>query len=140
MSIRRVSPKEAQALLAEGYVYVDVRSIEEWEAGHPAGSQNLPLLLRGATGLIPNPDFVAIFGRTYSKDAKIVIGCKAGGRSKKAIEMLEPHGYTQLIDQRAGYDGVRDAFGQLQEAGWAEEGLPTASGGGAGAYAELSRR
>jgi rhodanese-related sulfurtransferase len=41
---RRVSPQEAKDLMdKEGYVYVDVRSIPEFEAGHPAGAFNVPI-------------------------------------------------------------------------------------------------
>ena len=37
MPVKRVSPEDAQRLMdKEGYVYVDVRSIPEFEAGHQA--------------------------------------------------------------------------------------------------------
>ena len=38
--VRQVSPEEAQALLSEGYRYVDVRSEREFAEGHPAGAFN----------------------------------------------------------------------------------------------------
>ena len=45
MSLTRVSPKDARDLMEkDGYAYVDVRSIPEFEAGHPEGAYNVPLL------------------------------------------------------------------------------------------------
>jgi hypothetical protein len=48
----------------------------------------------------------------------------------QALVALEARGYTHLVDQRAGWGGVRDAFGQLTEKGWPQEGLPTDVGAG----------
>ncbi|HEY3253455.1 MAG TPA: rhodanese-like domain-containing protein, partial [Polyangiaceae bacterium] len=42
--IKPVTPEEAAELLSQGHVYVDVRSEPEFEAGHPAGALNVPLL------------------------------------------------------------------------------------------------
>lgn len=45
MNVTTVSPEEARGLMErEGYTYIDVRSIPEFEAGHPAGAVNVPLL------------------------------------------------------------------------------------------------
>ena len=140
MSVKRVSPEEAKALLDnEEYVYVDVRSIPEFEAGHPPGSYNVPLLHMSPAGMKPNPDFAAVFESSFPKDTKIVVGCKAGGRSLRAAQMLMQIGYEQIVDQRAGFDGARDAFGQLQEPGWKPAGLEVTTEPEAGrSYAELA--
>jgi rhodanese-related sulfurtransferase len=61
MSVKRVSPEEAQTLVEdEGYVYVDVRSIPEFEAGHPKGANNVPWKHMDARGASDNEDFVAV--------------------------------------------------------------------------------
>jgi rhodanese-related sulfurtransferase len=126
---RRVSPQEAQALVQdEGYVYVDVRSVPEYEGGHPAGSYNVPFMHASPAGMQPNPDFVQVMERTFPKDAKLVLGCMSGNRSMRAIGVLAPLGYTTLVDQRAGWGGAKDAFGRVSEAGWSGAGLPTAAG------------
>jgi rhodanese-related sulfurtransferase len=125
---RKVSPAEAKALQAEGYTYVDVRSVPEFEQGHPAGAVNIPLMHRGPAGMSPNPEFVAVFSANFSKDAKLVIGCLAGGRSARAVEALTQAGFTGLVDQRAGFGGVRDGAGRVLEAGWADAGLPVEAG------------
>ena len=45
MAVRHVDVKEAHQLqTAEGYTYVDVRSVQEYEQGHRAGVQNVLLL------------------------------------------------------------------------------------------------
>lgn len=129
MSFKRVSPQEAQDLVAnEGWIFVDVRSVPEFEAGHPTGSYNVPISHAVAGGMAPNPDFLAVMEKRFPKDAKIVLGCRSGGRSMRAAALLQQAGYEHLIDQRAGWDGSRDAFGRVQEAGWSAAGLPTATG------------
>ena len=42
--VKRVTPPEASTLLGEGWVYLDVRSIPEFDDGHPPGAANVPLL------------------------------------------------------------------------------------------------
>lgn len=120
MAVRRVSPAEAAALVEQdGYLYLDVRSVPEFEAGHPAGAYNLPLLHMGAFGLTPNAAFMAECEQAFPKDAKLVVGCKSGARSLQAASMLLAAGYRDVIDQRAGFDGA-------MEPGWRPAGLPVA--------------
>jgi rhodanese-related sulfurtransferase len=121
MSVRRVTPTEAASLLAEGYVYLDVRSVPEFEQGHPEGAYNVPLAHLGPGGMSPNPRFLAVVERHFSKDARLVVGCKAGGRSAQATAMLAAAGFTQLADQCGGFDGGL-------EPGWRQAGLPTGTG------------
>jgi rhodanese-related sulfurtransferase len=140
-NITRVSPAEAKRLVDEdGYVYVDVRSVPEYEAGHPAGAANVPLLHAGPGGMTPNPDFLAVMSAAYPKDAKLVLGCRSGQRSLRAAEALAAAGYATLVDQRAGFDGARNAFGGIAEAGWAAEGLPVETNTAGGAYADVLKR
>ncbi len=129
MAIRRVSPQEAHALVTnEGYVHVDVRSVPEYEGGHPAGSYNVPIAHATPSGMQPNADFLAVMTARFPKDTKLLLGCMSGNRSMRAAGALEAAGYTVLVDQRAGWGGSKDPFGRVQEAGWAASGLPTATG------------
>ena len=124
MPIKRVSPEDAQALIEkEGYVYVDVRSIPEFEAGHPKGAYNVPWKHMDAGGVSDNDDFVPVMEKAFGKDAKLVLGCKSGGRSLAAAQTLVEEGFSQVVDQRAGYAGGMGPQGP--EAGWAPKGLPT---------------
>ena len=130
--IQRVSPAEASAKVAEGWTYVDVRTVQEFESGHPAGSLNVPISLMGPSGMTPNAEFLRVIESMFAKDARIIVACKAGVRSLKAAQMLVAAGFTNVIDQRAGWDGVRSPFGQLTEKGWAHVGLPTEAGAPSG--------
>jgi rhodanese-related sulfurtransferase len=121
---KRVLPKEAAALLAEGWVYLDVRSIPEFDEGHPAGASNIPLLHHQNGRMAPNPDFKRVVEAAFPKDAKIVVGCKMGGRSMQAATLMESAGFTNVVDMRGGFHGERDGFGRASVPGWASEGLP----------------
>jgi rhodanese-related sulfurtransferase len=139
--LTRISPQEALAKMNEGYVYVDVRSEPEFVEGHPTGAVNVPIMHMGAGGMTPNPDFLKVMTASFPKDGKIVVGCKAGGRSRRAAQALTAQGYTSILDQRAGWDGARDSFGQVTEPGWSRAGLPSETGEPAGrAYADLRKR
>jgi rhodanese-related sulfurtransferase len=121
MSVRRVSPEEAKALIDQGYVYVDVRSIPEFEAGHPEGAYNVPIAHLGRAGMAPNADFLTVVEKTFAKDARLVLGCKSGSRSLQAASILQSVGFTNVVDQRAGFDGAPGS------PGWRVQGLPTSS-------------
>jgi rhodanese-related sulfurtransferase len=102
---KRVSSKEANDLLAAGWKYVDVRSIPEFEQGHPPGAFNVPLLHLSPSGqMMPNPEFVPVFQKHFQKGDKLVLGCKAGSRSLKAAQLLASLGYTELVDTTGGFD------------------------------------
>jgi rhodanese-related sulfurtransferase len=127
MAVKRISPEEARDLMdKEGYVYLDVRSVPEFAAGHPTGAYNIPLLDMGPAGMSPNPNFLAVAEKSFPRDARLVVGCKAGGRSAKAAALLEQAGFTNLVDQRAGYDGAPLPTGS-GEPGWRPKGLPTST-------------
>ena len=114
-SVIRISPAEAHAkMTTEGFTYVDVRTPEEFAEGRPAGSVNVPL----------GDEFVREMEAKFARDARIVVGCKAGGRSLRAATALVGAGFTNVLDQRAGFDGARGAFGEVSEPGWSRAGLP----------------
>jgi rhodanese-related sulfurtransferase len=119
MAVKRISPKEAHALLGEGYTYLDVRSVPEFDQGHAPGAKNAPLLHMGPGGMTPNPDFLAVVGAAFPKDAKLVVACKAGGRSQRAAMMMEAVGFSQLVEMRGGWSG------EGGEPGWSAIGLPS---------------
>jgi rhodanese-related sulfurtransferase len=118
MAVRRVSPREAADLMdQDGWSYLDVRSVPEFDAGHPAGAYNIPLLHMEGPRLVPNAAFVTECERVFPNDTKLVVGCKSGGRSLQAASMLQAAGYTAVVDQRAGFDGGG-------KPGWRQAGLP----------------
>ncbi|HEY8088566.1 MAG TPA: rhodanese-like domain-containing protein [Polyangiaceae bacterium] len=140
-NVTRISPQEASAKLAEGWTYVDVRTTEEFEAGHVPGAVNVPIALAGPGGMVPNGDFVRVMSAAFPRDARLVVGCKSGGRSLRAAQVLIDAGYTSVVDQRAGWDGARNAFGQVTEPGWSRAGLPVEEGpSSGGSWDELKKK
>jgi rhodanese-related sulfurtransferase len=133
---KTATPDEVKALLAEGYVYVDVRTEAEFAAGHPEGAINVPVSFKG----VQNPEFLPVLERALGKDAKIVLGCQSGPRSKRAAGALEAAGFTDIVEMPAGVAGGRDEFGRPL-AGWVACGLPMQSGAPAGtSYADVKAR
>ena len=125
----RISPAEAHAkMTSEGFTYVDVRTEDEFAAGHPAGAFNVPIMVAGAGGLEQNADFASVMERVFAKDTPIIVGCKMGGRSARAASAMVAAGFTRVLDQRAGWDGTRGPFGELAEPGWSRASLPTETG------------
>lgn len=88
------SPKK----LADTTVVYDVRTPEEFAAGHAVGAINLPLANIQA-GSYPE----------VSKDSPIAVYCRSGNRSSEATRILENAGYTDITDI--------GAYGSLQEYG-----------------------
>ncbi len=132
ITVQRVTPDEAKTLLESGVelTYLDVRSEEEFRAGHVPDAVNIPLLQRGpsGTGLVPNPAFLAQVNARFSKDKRLITACLRGGRSLKAAQLLIGDGFSAVIDMRGGYDGELSATGQLTCPGWARRGFPTTTG------------
>ena len=136
---KRVLPKEAASLMGEGWVYLDVRSIPEFEAGHPTGAMNIPLLHHQNGMMVPNDAFQPMVEKHVPKDCKVLVGCKMGGRSAQAAAFMEALGYTQVLDVRAGFLGEQDMMGRISCPGWVDEGLPVSKEAEPGrSYADLS--
>jgi rhodanese-related sulfurtransferase len=109
----------------EGHVYLDVRTVEEFELGHPEGAYNVPWQL--VRGQEPNPDFGRVVERAFAHDQPLIVGCRTGQRSVPASAALLALGFVHVVEQHAGYAGKRDAFGGVVERGWEQVGLPTAT-------------
>lgn len=137
---KRIAPPEAAALLKDGWTYVDVRSVPEFADGHPAGAFNVPLRHMGPGGMSPNADFQRVIEAHFPKDAKLVIGCKSGGRSLQAATILEGAGYTSVVEMRGGFLGESDPFGRVSTPGWVAAGLPCETTAPGCTWSELSSK
>lgn len=128
MTFQTRNPAGVKQLLEEDpeYVYVDVRTVEEFEQGHVPGAYNVPILFRSQMGMQPNAEFLAVMKRLFAKERKLVLGCKAGGRSERACELLEGQGYRNLVNMAGGFHGATDMSGSVLEPGWAMCGFETA--------------
>ncbi len=124
---KTVTPENAQALMQQGYSYIDVRNEIEYEQGHPAGAYNVPLTQMTDFGPEPNDSFVEVMNHHFGPNAKLVIGCSAGIASRQAVTLLTQAGFMDVVDQKAGFVGCRDAFGR-KSPGWVDCGLPVEYG------------
>jgi rhodanese-related sulfurtransferase len=122
MTIRHVNVQQAHQAQASGATYLDVRSVPEFEAGHPEGAYNIPLLhLDPATHQMrPNREFLEVVRATFPPDTQLVIGCKVGGRSAQACELLSSAGYQDVANVLGGFSGSP----QTGHQGWVQAGLP----------------
>ena len=128
--MKEINAQEAHDLMQRdpGYIYLDVRSIPEFEAGHPPGAINIPIAhFSPGSGMSPNADFTAVVQAALPKDSKLVVGCKSGGRSARACEIISQMGYTNVTNVRSGFVGAMDNSGRVTEPGWSMLNLPTCS-------------
>ena len=90
-----ITPKELQARLAEGnhLRIIDVREPHEWEISHIEGAQ-----------LIPLGTLAARMNELDSAE-DIVLMCKSGSRSARALELLRTAGFRKLKNLKGGVNG-----------------------------------
>ena len=129
MAIEQVTPREAHAQREAdpALPYLDVRSIPEFEQGHPAGAFNIPLMHFNAVqqGLEPNPDFERVVQAAFPPERPIIVGCQMGGRSLRAAQVMAQLGFQELRNVAGGFGGGEDEYGEPVE-GWLDAGLPVA--------------
>ncbi len=135
MAVKEITPNEAHDLLQKepDCVYVDVRTEQEFCAGHPEGAVNIPIAFPDpGRGMALNQDFVKVMESHFSKEKKIIVGCQAGPRSEAAARMLMEAGYQDVANMQGGFGGMRDPFGRVVAPGWSSLGLPVSQENGAG--------
>ena len=129
MDVKRIDTEEARVLLdsEEGYTYLDVRTEEEFAAGHVPAAVNISVVEKNpmGPGLVPNPDFSSQVEQQFDKDRKIITLCLRGVRSMQAATMMMALGYTEVVDMQGGYDAEMDARGNVVVEGWARRNFPT---------------
>ena len=74
-------------------ILVDIRTPEEFSQGHLKDAINIDFF---------DDDFVQNFEKQFDKNDTIYIHCKSGGRSSKAVQLLEGLGYKNLIHLDGG--------------------------------------
>ncbi len=68
--------------------FIDVRTQQEYDAGHVASAELLPL----------NQLESKIESEIADKDTKIIVYCRSGNRSGQAQRLLNDMGYTNVYD------------------------------------------
>jgi rhodanese-related sulfurtransferase len=126
-TLARISPEEAKKFLdsGAGYVYLDVRTLPEFQDGHVPGAHCIPVLERAGGFMVPNERFVDSAIAKFGKETPIIVGCQHGVRSQRAAHMLAAAGFTNVSDMRGGFEGEMDHCGCVTYPGWTALGFPT---------------
>jgi rhodanese-related sulfurtransferase len=99
--VRTVTPAAALALVAGGAVVLDVRTAEEYAAGH----------LRQARNLSVADDFRTAVA-ALSRAGSYVVYCHSGNRSAQAAAVMKELGFTDVADA-GGLDALAAAGGDV---------------------------
>lgn len=87
-SYHKISAEEAKQMMdSQEVIIVDVRTLEEYNAGH----------IENAI-LIPNESISTEPSELDNKDAIILVYCRSGSRSKAASDKLVNLGYKNIYD------------------------------------------
>ena len=120
MNIEQISPQKAyEKMQKEGAIYLDVRTEAEFQEGHALDAVNIPVFFIQDENKQANPDFLDQVEKKFEADTVLVVGCRMGGRSQHACEILVNAGFTELNNIQGGFVGTPD------RSGWASLGLPT---------------
>jgi rhodanese-related sulfurtransferase len=80
-TVPEVGPEQARDLRDSGAVLLDVREIDEWQAGHAPDARFIPL------------GEVAARTNELPADRHIVAICRSGARSERATRFLRANGF-----------------------------------------------
>ena len=97
---RRITMQEAVEMMEKegNYIVLDVRTHEEFAAGHIPGAIVVPNETIGTEDIPQLPD----------KDQLIMVYCRSGNRSKQASDKLVKLGYTNIVE----FGGIIDWPGE----------------------------
>ena len=87
------------ALKADAWALVDVREVNEFDAGHVPGSVNMPLSSFAPSAL--------------PTDKPLVLICRSGARSAKAMSQARAAGVGEIRHYRGGVLGWANGGGEL---------------------------
>lgn len=105
--VDEVGPHEAETLVRDGALLLDVREDNEFAAGHAPEAAHLPM---------------SALQQRYTElpqDRRIVAVCRSGNRSGQVARALEGAGYD-IVNLKGGMQS------------WRDEGLPVVSDAGSG--------
>lgn len=88
-----VSPEEfEQRMQNEPGQLIDVRTLDEYEEGHLAGSTMIDYTAPGFEQKVAELD----------KNQTVYVYCRSGGRSGRSAAILEEMGFTKVVDLQGG--------------------------------------
>ena len=106
MTIQNISVQSLNETMNDhhpDFLLIDVREVDEWQAGHIQKAIHIPLASLESL----------IHQTATSLDQPIFLQCKSGGRSMQAAQKLQRLGYTKLFNVDGGI------------LAWSQAGYPT---------------
>ncbi|MCB1270468.1 MAG: molybdopterin-synthase adenylyltransferase MoeB [Microthrixaceae bacterium] len=97
-AIREVDPAEAERMVRDGAVLLDVREADEFEQGAVPGSVFLP------RGHLESQ----VEGKLPDRDRPVVVMCAGGVRSAFAARTMEQLGYGDVVSMAGGFNRWKD--------------------------------
>ena len=92
-----ISIAEAYELYPDQAFFLDVREVEEWQAGHVPDTTNIPLsVLADRVGELPTGQ-------------QIVVVCRSGNRSQEGRDILLAAGLEDVTSMAGGLSDWKDA-------------------------------
>lgn len=85
-----LSAQEAYQLYQEGIYLLDVRTPEEFQAGHLPGATLIPL------------DQLEVRYSELPQNEPILVYCRSGNRSKQAQNFLQEAGFSEIYNMETG--------------------------------------
>ncbi|KAE8697305.1 Rhodanese-like domain-containing protein 17 [Hibiscus syriacus] len=105
---------ETKHLIQSGYVYIDVRTVEEYKKGHVEAEKilNIPYMFNTPEGRVKNPEFLKEVSSFCKENDPLILGCQSGVRSLHATADLLKSGFKNVTNMGGGY------------LAWTEKGFP----------------
>lgn len=109
-SFSAVSPQDAIRLMNRGAVVIDLRSAEQYAAGHLSGARRM------------DGEQILKAGETLKKylQKPLIVYCESGSTGTSAARQLKAQGFTQAVNLRGGVTA------------WRSDNLPLEKGSKAG--------
>ncbi|XP_012573750.1 thiosulfate sulfurtransferase 18-like [Cicer arietinum] len=95
----------AKSLIQTTHVYLDVRTVEEFQKGHVDAEKNIniPYMFNTPDGRVKNPDFLKEVSSLCKKEDHLIVGCQSGVRSLYATADLLAEGFKDVYNMGGGY-------------------------------------
>lgn len=102
--VKKVNSTEVSQMIAQdtSYVVLDVRTPDEFNAGHIEGALNIDVTQSDAFMHLDK----------LNPNAKYIVHCNSNNRSKIAIDYMKENGFKTIYNMQDGYQG------------WNQNGLP----------------
>ncbi|XP_057746339.1 thiosulfate sulfurtransferase 18-like [Arachis stenosperma] len=114
VEVATVDVISTKGLIQNGHVYLDVRTVEEFQKGHVDAEKiiNIPYMFNTPQGRVKNSEFLKeVSSSAFKKEDHIIVGCQSGVRSLYATADLLAEGYKDVNNMGGGYlDWIKNEF------------------------------